>query len=270
MHRINLSEENLKRVFEEGFSVRDIASSVASFDSETPAADAREIMAERGWKVAGVRKQGLTAGYVEAERLSSGTCGDHLQPFDDDLTLPDTASLSSTILALDKAERVFVRVLGEVGGLVTRSDLQKPPVRMWLFGVISILEMAVVRIISDRFPDDEWKAYLSENRLNKTVELMNERQRRGQGVGLVDCLQLSDKGWILWKDPELRKDLDVKSRRDWEDRVKTLESLRNNLAHSQDIVTHDWAAIVRLTTNLDKTHKRIAKLHEEGKNRSRK
>jgi hypothetical protein len=28
--------------------------------------------------------------------------------------------------------------------------------------------------------------------------------------------------------------------------IKSLESLRNNLAHAQDIVTHDWAAIARI------------------------
>ena len=28
--------------------------------------------------------------------------------------------------------------------------------------------------------------------------------------------------------------------------IKELESLRNNLAHAQDIVTHDWPQIVRM------------------------
>jgi len=30
-----------------------------------------------------------------------------------------------------------------------------------------------------------------------------------------------------------------------------LESLRNNLAHAQDIVTHDWAAIARIASRLE-------------------
>ena len=36
------------------------------------------------------------------------------------------------------------------------------------------------------------------------------------------------------------------SRRAAEDAIKTLERLRNNLAHAQDVVTSDWDAIVRL------------------------
>ena len=35
-----------------------------------------------------------------------------------------------------------------------------------------------------------------------------------------------------------------------EDHMKELESLRNNLAHSQDIVTHDWAQIARMSRSL--------------------
>jgi ABC-type sulfate/molybdate transport systems ATPase subunit len=33
---------------------------------------------------------------------------------------------------------------------------------------------------------------------------------------------------------------------------KELESLRNNLAHSQDIVTHDWPQIARLAKRFEK------------------
>jgi hypothetical protein len=30
-----------------------------------------------------------------------------------------------------------------------------------------------------------------------------------------------------------------------------MESLRNNLAHAQDIVTHDWAQIARMARNME-------------------
>lgn len=32
--------------------------------------------------------------------------------------------------------------------------------------------------------------------------------------------------------------------------IRELESLRNNLAHSQDFVTHDWAQIARLAQRI--------------------
>ncbi len=67
----------------------------------------------------------------------------------------------------------------------SKIDLQKPPVRMWLFGMITIIEMALTRMIEAVYPDG------------------------------------SD--------------------------LKELEALRNNLAHSWDIIACDWDIIVKLT-----------------------
>jgi hypothetical protein len=33
--------------------------------------------------------------------------------------------------------------------------------------------------------------------------------------------------------------------------LKDLESLRNNLAHAQDVVTHDWAQIARIARRIE-------------------
>ena len=41
------------------------------------------------------------------------------------------------------------------------------------------------------------------------------------------------------------------SRRRVEEATKNFERLRNNLAHSQDIITSDWKTIVELTKELD-------------------
>lgn len=35
--------------------------------------------------------------------------------------------------------------------------------------------------------------------------------------------------------------------------IKEIESLRNNLSHAQDIVTYDWAQIVRITQRLQES-----------------
>ena len=46
----------------------------------------------------------------------------------------------------------------QVGAIVTRADLQKAPVRLFLFGMITLIEMHFLRIIRDRFEDDSWKS----------------------------------------------------------------------------------------------------------------
>ena len=75
--------------------------------------------------------------------------------------------------------------------------------------------------------------------------------RRNRELKLLDCLQLSDKGQIIARSEKLRSMTRYGSRRKMEEAVKMLEKLRNNLAHSQDIVVNDWDAIVALSENLD-------------------
>ena len=67
----------------------------------------------------------------------------------------------------------------------------------------------------------------------------------------MDCLQLGDKGQLFSRSSELRKNRWDRSRRQIESAVKELERLRNNLAHSQDIVSENWDAIVRLAEILE-------------------
>ena len=141
--------------------------------------------------------------------------------------------------------------LGEVGGVVTRTDLQDPPVRMWLFGLITLIEMRFLELIELRFQDDGWQKYLSNRRLEKALALQAERQRRNQDPRLLDCLQFSDKAQILVRDETLRIQIGFASRRRGEETIKSLEKLRNNLAHAQDIVALDWETIVNLSENLE-------------------
>ena len=100
-------------------------------------------------------------------------------------------------MRLNDRPRLFVNVLGQVGGIVTKTDLQKPPVRMWLFGMITIIEMGLTRLIEDGLSRWAWRECLSEARLQKAEALLEERKRRNQDLDLLDCLQFSDRGHRL-------------------------------------------------------------------------
>lgn len=245
------SQHRLRRVFVENFSAADIAEPLASFDANTPAADALGVMNRRRFKVAGVRQDGTICGYVREEELAEGTCGDALHPFDDGDVVPASSGFPELVMRLNDRPRLFVNVLGQVGGILTKTDLQKPPVRMWLFGMITIIEMGLTRLIELAYPDGSWRECLSEGRLQKAEVLLEERKRRSQDLDLLDCLQFSDRGQIVLRNEELRNRAGFVSRSRGEQTVKELEALRNNLAHSQDIISCDWEIIVKLTEHLD-------------------
>ncbi len=244
--------ENLRRVFTDGFVARDIAEPLISFDASTAVSEAVGLMDGRNLDVVGVRKEGVVVGYVERAGLSGATCGEHIQSIEAATMISETASFADVVLGLANSPRLFVRVLGAVGGIITMSDLQKPPVRMWLFGMITLLEMRTSRLIELKCPGDGWKQYLSESRLQKAEALLEERKRRNQNLELIDCLQISDKGQIIARNEEIRQLTRMQSRRQTEQVIKMLESLRNNLAHSQDIISCDWETIVRLCKDMER------------------
>jgi hypothetical protein len=88
------------------------------------------------------------------------------------------APLRDTVIALGERPRVFVTSLGAVGGIITRADLQKPPVRMWLFGLITLVEQALGMLIRARYPDGSWAERLSPSRLQRAERFQAERELR--------------------------------------------------------------------------------------------
>ena len=246
------SHDHLRKIFTENFSASDIAEPLLSFDDTTPAADVRAMMEERRFEVVGVRHKGVITGYARRDELGDGKCGDVLRSFDEAEVAPAAVSFPTIIAMLRDRPRLFLTTYGQVGGIVSRSDLQKPPMRMWLFGMVTIVEMGFVRLIESRFPHETWQERVSEARLEKARALLEERSRRNQELGLMDCLQFSDKGQICVRDEQLRKQVGFVSRRRGEETIKAVEALRNSLAHSQDILARDWETIVGLSENLDK------------------
>ena len=251
MHWNSASLENLRRVFTAGFAARDIAEPLVSFDASTDAAEALSLMNACGFDVVGVRRNGRVAGYVEQTTLGPGVCGDYLQPIDETAVVADAAPLADVVLALNRMPRLFVRVLGGVGGILTLSDLQKAPVRMWLFGMVTLVEMRMARMIEQLCEGEAWQQFLSAGRLQKAAELLEERRRRSQDLRLIDCLQFADKAQVIARNEQIRSLTRFTSRRQVEEACRAVESLRNNLAHSQDIVSGDWETIVMLAAELD-------------------
>jgi hypothetical protein len=236
----------IRRVFMETFNARDIAEPLPSFDTDSSCATVRNFMQATGADVVGIRTDGRIAGYVESGWLQEGACGQYQQGFAEAIVLEDTAPLLRVLTGLGQAPFGFVTVFGEVCGIITRGNLQKPPVRMWLFGVVTLIEMRCSELIERHCPSESWTRFLSEARLQKARVLLDERRRRNQSLGLLDCLQFSDKGQIIARNEEIRGLTVFRSRRQAEQAVKELEQLRNNLAHAQDFVAADWATIVQL------------------------
>jgi hypothetical protein len=164
-----------------------------------------------------------------------------------DHVVSGTLPAADAISRLDALDTIVVMSGHGAYSIVTRGSLNTVVARAWLFGLVTLLEIKLRRAAEMKVVD--WRAHVSPERLAKAREIKEERARRGQAMETIDGLQFSDLGSIALKDEELFSSLGLQSKRAGRQFIKRLESLRNNLAHAQDLVKYDWDTIVMIARN---------------------
>ncbi|MBN1548457.1 MAG: hypothetical protein JW902_17540 [Syntrophaceae bacterium] len=248
------NQKRLKRLFEEGFTAMDIAEPLASFDAEQSAISAQVYLEQKGFDFVGVRREGMVRGYACKSELGPGMLGEYQHFFiPGDLVL-ETDNFQTVIQTMAEQKRCFVKVLGEVGAIITLHDLEKPPVRMFIFGMITIFEMMMSWAIRMYFPGESLQKHISPGRLAKAESLLQERRRRHSPADLLDCLQFSDRAQLLLRIPramEVLSQSGIPSKQAALKAIGELETLRNNIAHSQEIIPESWKRIVIFSSRLE-------------------
>jgi len=165
--------------------------------------------------------------------------------------LDGKASLADVVAVLTRHDSCLVTAHGKPIGRIGRDEMQGPVARMWLFGMITSVELAATERIRALAEERKWSSLLTPARIEKARALQSERTAFGRPMSLLDCLQLSDKIRILLAiDDRPRPLFQGGSKAETQRLVRDLEDLRNSLAHAQDIVTHDWVEIARLANRL--------------------
>lgn len=122
-----------------------------------------------------------------------------------------------------------------IDGLVSWSDLQKLPVRVALFGLITGLEIVMSAAIRSEYPtDDGWQFRLSCGRRKKVRKEIEKSHENDSDVDALLFTQISDKGTILRKS----KSWDLgESGGKLEEHFSRIRDLRDKLAHANDYAT---------------------------------
>lgn len=216
-----------------------------------PAAEIARLMTERDFDVAGVQsgEGGPVEGFVGLAALTSGCVADHMTPLRPSHLIADSTPLALLLKILETQEYIFVLSASTVSGIVTRADLNKPPVRIFLFGLLSLFEMHMGYWIRDEYGED-WAEHVSPNRLEAAKNFHQERKRRNQELELLDCLQFSDKRQLFTKSEAIRSRLKIASKTSGDKMLNCAETIRNNLAHSHDDLTKgaDWNTVIATAT----------------------
>ena len=244
-------ESHLKRQYNDIFTAKDLAEPLLSFDAETSMARVQKLHGEHRHPVATIRVDGEVNGYFTLNNLSGKrTCGSVSRPFSPDQVLSGDAGFAEVVHVLTRHDYCFVSLLGQIQGVIGREDTNKPYMRMWLFGIITLTEMRITDLIKKHFGLNDWQNLIPTARLEAAKTMQLEKARINQQSELIDCLQLADKGLLLINDVELLSRLGFNSKNAAKKVVKQFQSLRNNLAHAQDISTYDWAQIARISMRM--------------------
>jgi hypothetical protein len=245
------SVTRLSQTFAGSLTASDLVEPLMSLDENQPVNMALEVMRRQEVRVLGVRRDGLVAGWVADGDLTEGTLGERMREFAPEQLLDEDAGLDVVLVSLGTSERVFICWLGEVAGVITRRDLQKAPLRMWLFGAITLFDLNMTWAIEVLHPGDAWTEHISPGRLEKARALCAERARCGNPCRLVDCLQIKDKADILARDAQNLAVMGFASRREADRFAQKIESLRNHLAHAQELEAEHLVTASRLAAYIE-------------------
>ena len=175
------------------------------------------------------------AGGADAERIHERFC-----PLSEEFLIgAKTSILDYMIEGHAKPVRFVVSDFGIIG-IVTLSDLQKPPARVALFAVITGFEIAMADVIMSRFPCDGWMRCLSGTRRHKLKEEIEKSRSSDQDSFVQSILftQFADKSDILIRanafEPRFSKTQAHKE-------LRRIQQIRDRLARANEYAT--WTSV---------------------------
>jgi len=247
MKYIKSSSRDFRDIFENSISVSTISEKLVCCSPMDDALKVRKSMDTADYDVLGVNENSQVSGYVEKTNLGAGHCKEYQNIFHPSQLIANSTPLIDILPIMKENNWIFVLEKNHVTSIVTRADLQKAPVRMLMFGLTTLLEMNMQRIIESFIERDAWQQYLSRGRLDIAQTFLAMRQRRNEAISLLDCIQFCDKVHIIACSADLCRKLEIADKRT-KQRLGAIGNLRNRLAHTQDIVVgSSWEEVIDLT-----------------------
>ncbi|WP_350607127.1 hypothetical protein [Pseudoalteromonas sp. MER144-MNA-CIBAN-0113] len=166
--------------------------------------------------------------------------------------ISDSTPLANLLTVLQASDFLYVNHGAKIVGIITKADLNKPPVRIYVFGMLSLFEMHLNSWIRYEYPDNAWQERISEQRVAKAQETYELRKQNNQDLSLLDCLQLADKRDLLAKSKEFIERFGF-NKKGVERFIRYVERIRNEIAHSQDsiIASLPWDSFVNVLEGVD-------------------
>lgn len=244
--RRGTSFSELQEIFIENITTKYIYEPLACCRITDNPIEVQRVLKQRDFDTLGViNKTGTKIGYIEGNKLGDDNIEKYLQKFELEIIISDSTPLAELFEILLDKEFVYILSKGAIEGIVTRADINKPIVRIYLFGLISLYELHLNFWITKNYDQETWKQKLSPARLETAENIFEIRKGNNIQLSLLECIQFCDKREILKKTRDFITEFDY-IRKDFEKLLKNVEIIRNELAHSQNsiIANLNWVDFV--------------------------
>lgn len=246
---------SLKKLFVESLTVREIYEPLLCCQLNSSARVAKEALTAREFDVAGVKEseEGDVIGFIITNDLNAGELKDYLIQINPNLLISDSTPISELFYILLDKEFTFVLSGNQIAGIITKADINKPSVRIYLFGLTSLFEMHLNLWVNTSYPENTWIEKVSRKRMEKAKRNFEQRKGNNQDLSLLDCLQLCDKRNLLEDSDRFLKSFGF-AKESYHLFVEDIEILRNELAHSQESIISnlEWARMVEIIGGVEK------------------
>jgi hypothetical protein len=234
--RKGTSLKELRKLFEEKITAQAVFEPIQACLEQADVSEVLKVLNEKDFDYAGVaiQPEGPVTRFVSREFMQTGKVKDYAKEIPPEFTISEMTPLVKLLSIFKEKDHVFVSAETGVIGIITAADLSKPAIRIYLFGLISLLEMHLGYWIKVKYPDQTWRKQLKESRISAAEKVLNDRRRKDQEIDLLDCLQFCDKRDLILCHQDLRAALELDKNADPERSLVLLERLRNQLAHSQE------------------------------------
>ncbi len=185
-------------------------------------------------------------GYIVRDVLGENDVQQYLNEFSLSEIISESTPLSELFEILMDKEFIYVLKGDSIEGIVTRADINKPIVRIYLFGLISLYELHLNYWINELHSENSWMDILNNQRIELADKTFQERKGNNFQLTLLECLQICDKREILRGTEVFLKRFEY-SKTKFKRLLENIEKIRNELAHSQNSIISnlDWKEFVK-------------------------
>jgi hypothetical protein len=228
---------DLKQIFIDNVTAKSIYEPLLCCTADSDSNVAKEALKTRDFDVAGIktRKDGEVIGYVIRDEIENGEFKSYIRNITHELLMSDSTPIAEIFSVLSKNNFAFVMYGNAITGIITKADINKPPIRIYVFGIISLLEMHLNSWVMHYYKDESWKSKVPIDKMGEAKKIYEQRKGNNQDLTILECLQLSSKRELLSISRDFLTTFSF-SKNKFKTLLNRAETLRNELVHSQNSI----------------------------------